>query len=65
MSVHENGARLVVIGRIAEGCSPSPWMISRRRYGDGGVGAHSLNATEGDHLRMTAVERRRGDDEIR
>jgi hypothetical protein len=24
-------------GRVAEGPSPSPWMISRRRWGDGGV----------------------------
>ena len=23
--------------RVAEGRSPSPWMISRRRWGDGGV----------------------------
>src|SRR5271165_5874247 len=28
---------LVLIGLIVEGRSPAPWMISRRRCGDGGV----------------------------
>ena len=35
--VDDERTRFGRIGRVAEGLSPSPWMISRRRWGDGGV----------------------------
>ena len=35
--VSEDRARFGSHRRVAHGRSPSPWMISRRRWGDGGV----------------------------